>query len=101
MKTFKIKYQDETYEIVRAKNSLEVIKKFDLATREHINTRVIELSDEQEAIVIINKEKIMTIKELRIYNQLKGINKNDLTKAEQNILKILNKYNFDKNNDVE
>lgn len=39
-----------------AKNSLEVIKKYDLATREHINTRVIELFGEQEAIAFANLE---------------------------------------------
>lgn len=54
MKIFKIKYQDGKYKIVQAKNSLEVIKKFDLATREHINTRIIELSGEQKAIAINN-----------------------------------------------
>ncbi len=47
---FKIKYADGSWQVVKAKTSLEVIKKFDLATREHINTRVIELSGEQEAI---------------------------------------------------
>ncbi len=54
MKYFKLKYQDCRSEIVSGKNSLEVIKKYNLATREHINTRIIELEGEQEAIAIDN-----------------------------------------------
>lgn len=54
MKAYKIKYSDDTFKIVIAKNSLEVIRKYDLATKEHINTRVIELSGEQEAIAFSN-----------------------------------------------
>jgi len=50
MKYFKIKYPDESFKIVKAKTSLEVIKQLDLATKENINTRIIELSGEQEAI---------------------------------------------------
>lgn len=56
MKAYKIKYQNGTFKIVIAKSSLEVIKKYDLATREHINTRVIELTGEQEAIAFSNVE---------------------------------------------
>lgn len=56
MKYFKIKYETGKFIIVKAKNSLEVIKKYDLATKEHINTRVIELEGEQEAIAISNAE---------------------------------------------
>jgi hypothetical protein len=36
---------------------MEVIKKYDLCTKENIQTRVIELSGEQEAIVIANNQK--------------------------------------------
>ncbi len=54
MKYYKIKYINGKSDIVKAGNSLEVIKKYDLATREHINTRVIELSGEQEAIAKSN-----------------------------------------------
>lgn len=54
MNAYKIKYEDGTYEVVIAKNSLEVIKKYDLATKEHINTRIIELEGEQKAIAIAN-----------------------------------------------
>ena len=56
MKYFKIKHQNGNYNIVKGKNSLEVIKKYNLASREHINTRIIELSGEQEAIAISNEE---------------------------------------------
>ena len=35
-----------------------------------------------------------------IYLQLKGISKDSLTRAETNILKILEKYEFNSNNEV-
>lgn len=54
MKYFKLKYEDGRSEIVSGKNSLEIIKKYNLATREHINTRIIQLEGEQEAIAIDN-----------------------------------------------
>ena len=54
MKYFKIKYKDGTQKIVKADNSLSVIKMYDLCTREHIETRIIELEGEQEAIAISN-----------------------------------------------
>lgn len=54
MKAYKIKYDNGEYKIVKAKNALEVIKKYDLCTREHINTRVIELEGEQLAIALSN-----------------------------------------------
>ena len=50
MKAYKITYASGDYKIVKAKTSLEVIKKYDLATKEHIQTRVIELQGEQLAI---------------------------------------------------
>jgi hypothetical protein len=56
MKYYKIKYADESFKIVKAKNSLEVIKKYDLATSENIETRVIELEGEQLAIAISNDQ---------------------------------------------
>jgi len=55
MKYYKIKYMDGKFKIVKAKNSLEVIKKYDLCTDKHINTRIIELQGEQEAIAISNE----------------------------------------------
>ena len=55
MKYYKLKYSNGKIEIVRANNSLEVIKKYDLCTRENCHTKVIELSGEQEAIAVNNK----------------------------------------------
>lgn len=54
MKYFKLKYPDNTYEIAKGKSSLDIIKRYDLATKEHINTRIIELQGEQLALAISN-----------------------------------------------
>jgi len=54
MKYFKLKFSDGNIRIVSGRNSLEVIKKYDLCNKEHINTRIIELSGEQEAIAKSN-----------------------------------------------
>jgi len=54
MKAFRIKYNDGSFEIVIAKSSLDVIKKHDLCAKQHINTRLEELSGEQEAIAFSN-----------------------------------------------
>ena len=56
MKAFRIKYASGDFKIVIAKNALEVIKKYDLCTRDHINTRVEQLAGEQEAIAFSNLE---------------------------------------------
>ena len=50
MKYFRLKFSDGTQAIVKGKNSLAVIKEHNLCTREHINTRIIELEGEQLAI---------------------------------------------------
>ena len=55
MKYFKIKYNNDDFIIVKANNALEVIKRYDLATKEHINTRVTELEGEQRTIAISNE----------------------------------------------
>ena len=55
MKAFKLKYADDTFKIVYGKNALEIIKRYDLCTREHVNTRIIELAGEQEAIALSNR----------------------------------------------
>lgn len=56
MKAFKIKYADGSYKIVTGPiTALDVIKRFDLATRKHVNTRVIELDGEQLAIALANE----------------------------------------------
>ncbi len=57
MNAYKIKYQNGEQEIVIANTSLEVIKKYDLATREHINTRIIQLEGEQKAIALSEWEQ--------------------------------------------
>lgn len=57
MNAYKIKYPNGDYKIVTAKTALEVIKKYDLATRENINTRVIQLEGEQKAIALSNIEE--------------------------------------------
>jgi len=54
MNYYKIKYSDNEYQIVKANTVLEVIKEYDLASRKHINTRVIQLEGEQLAIAQSN-----------------------------------------------
>lgn len=56
MKYFKLKYQNGGFEIVKGMDMLDVIKRYDLGSAKHINTRIIELSGEQEAIAINNEE---------------------------------------------
>lgn len=56
MNYYKIKYSDDSFKIVQGKNALEVIKKYDLATKENINTRLIQLEGEQLAIAISNNQ---------------------------------------------
>jgi len=45
MKRFKIQYKDGKTIIVKAINALEVIKKYDLCTKENINTKIIKLKN--------------------------------------------------------
>ena len=54
MKAFKLKYEDGRIETLYAKDSLSLIRKYDLATRKHVNTRIFQLSGEQEAIALSN-----------------------------------------------
>lgn len=56
MKYYRLKYADGRVETVTAESALEVVKRYDLATREHYQTRIIELSGEQEAIARSNEE---------------------------------------------
>jgi len=56
MKYFKLKYMDGSFEIVKADSALELVKKYDLATAKHINTRIIELEGEQLAIANSNEQ---------------------------------------------
>ena len=57
MNYYKIKYATGNYIIDRAKTMLDIIKRHDLATREHINTRIIQLEGEQLAIAISNQNQ--------------------------------------------
>jgi len=56
MNYYKLKFTNGTFKIVKANNSLEVVKKYDLATKEHVNTRIIQLEGEQLAIAISNEQ---------------------------------------------
>ena len=55
MKHFRLRFEDGSFKIVKGKNSLEVIKRYDLASKKHIHTTIIELTGEQEAIAQSNK----------------------------------------------
>mgnify|MGYP001603548046 CR=1 FL=1 len=55
----KEKRKDGTFKIVLADNTLSVIKMYDLCTKEHTETRIIELEGEQEAIAISNNGKAL------------------------------------------
>jgi len=52
MKYFKLKYSNGKIEYCKGENSLEIIRRYDLCTRENSNIRVIELNGEQKAIAI-------------------------------------------------
>lgn len=57
MKAFKLKYQEgdkDRIEIVYGENSLEIIRRYDLCSKKNVNTRLFELSGEQEAIALSN-----------------------------------------------
>ena len=56
IKAFKLKYEDGKIDIVYGTSSLEIIRRYDLASRKHVNTRIFELSGEQEAIALANLE---------------------------------------------
>lgn len=57
MKYFKLKYENGSQEIVKGKNALEIIRRYDLTTRDHVETRIFELSGEQELIARSNEEE--------------------------------------------
>lgn len=56
MKYYKIKYANGKQEVVPARGYMEVIKKYNLETPEHKDTRIYELSGEQEAVAISNEQ---------------------------------------------
>lgn len=57
MPYFKIHYVDGSTHVEKAFNALELIKKYDLATRKHAETRISILTGEQEAIAIANEQE--------------------------------------------
>ena len=54
MNYYKIVYIDNSFKIDKGNNAMEMVRKYDLATRENINTRLIQLEGEQLAIAIAN-----------------------------------------------
>ena len=57
---YKIKYENGVNTVVLAKSSLDVIKKYDLATQENANTRIIQLEGEQKAIALDSHHRDIT-----------------------------------------
>ncbi len=47
MKVFKIILSNGDYHLIKANNALELIKKYDLASAEHIKTKIIELPEHE------------------------------------------------------
>lgn len=56
MKYFRLRFKDGSSKIVSGLTSLEIIKKYDLCTAEHVETRITELSGEQLAIAVSNDQ---------------------------------------------
>jgi len=56
MNYYKIKYADGRVEIGSAENTLGIVKKYDLATRKNIGTRIIQLEGEELEIAISNNK---------------------------------------------
>jgi hypothetical protein len=54
MKAFKLKYGNGTVEVAFATDALTLIRERDLCTREHVDTRITQLSGEQEDIAFAN-----------------------------------------------
>lgn len=54
MNYYKIKYINDTFKIVKGNSSLSVVQKYDLASKDNIDTRLIQLEGEQLAIAISN-----------------------------------------------
>ena len=54
---YKIQYESGKFIIDSGKNALSMVKKYDLATRENIQTRLIQLEGEQLAIAISNNQE--------------------------------------------
>lgn len=50
MKYFKLTYKDGTFDYVAAPDSLTVIRKYDLCTKKHVDTHLMELTGEMAGI---------------------------------------------------
>jgi hypothetical protein len=57
MQYFKLKFVDGTIKIVKGKNALEIVKRYDLCSRANVETRMFQLSGEQEAIAMANDQE--------------------------------------------
>lgn len=51
MKYYKLQYEDGTAEVVSAKSDLELIRKYDLATAKHVNTKIVQYEEDQLSAV--------------------------------------------------
>ena len=54
MRYFKLKFEDGSFKIVKGLTTLDIIKRYDLASKKHLNTYISELQGEQRAIAISN-----------------------------------------------
>jgi len=52
MEYFKLKYPDGEIKYCKGENSLEIIRRFDLCTRENAEIVLVELNGEQKALAI-------------------------------------------------
>lgn len=83
MNYYKIKYPNGDFVIDKAESSIDIVRKYDLATRENINTRIVQLEGEQLAIAQANEQetKIMDTTINRLTNHVQAI-ADSLTKPE-------------------
>lgn len=58
MKAFILKYDDGSDQMVYGKNVLDIVRRYDLATRDHAKTRIIELTGVQADIAMERREYI-------------------------------------------
>lgn len=52
MKYYKLQYSDGTSQVVSAKSDLELIRNYDLASKENINTKIIQFENDQLSAVV-------------------------------------------------
>lgn len=51
MKYYKLVYSDGTSTVVNANSDLELIRKYDLASKQHVNTKIVQYESDQLAAV--------------------------------------------------